>query len=41
MLELQLRRQGVRDRNIVLQLGHADTVKRAAKSKPKAAAATV
>lgn len=28
MLELQLRRQGVRDRNIVLQLGHADTVKR-------------
>jgi DNA-binding transcriptional LysR family regulator len=29
MLELQLRRQGVRNRNIVLQLGHAETVKRA------------
>jgi DNA-binding transcriptional LysR family regulator len=28
MLELQLRRQGVRDRNIVIQLGHADTIKR-------------
>ena len=28
MLELQLRRQGVRDRNVVVQLGHADTIKR-------------
>lgn len=28
MLELQLRRQGVRDRNIVVRVGHAETVKR-------------
>jgi DNA-binding transcriptional LysR family regulator len=28
MLELQLRRQGVRDRNITIRLGHAETIKR-------------
>jgi DNA-binding transcriptional LysR family regulator len=28
MMELQLRRQGVRDRNIVVRLGHAETIKR-------------
>jgi DNA-binding transcriptional LysR family regulator len=28
MIELQLRRQGVRQRNIVLRLGHAETIKR-------------
>jgi LysR family transcriptional regulator, low CO2-responsive transcriptional regulator len=28
MLDLQLRRQGIRDRNVVIRLGHAESVKR-------------